>query len=193
MAARSRVMAKYAEGGAMCAVIGQDPDTVSAVCDTIPGLVLPVNFNAPAQTVISGEAAAVQAAAAELKARRCRTVILPVSGAFHTPMMQPAADALRQAASAFCYSPVTMDFYSNLTGGRLVIGDYPDYFAKHMTSPVRFVEQVAAMWGDGVAACVEFGPKKTAVALVKKNNKAIAAINVEDTASLKKAMEVLKR
>ena len=170
--------------GAMYAILSLDEQTITEVCEATDGFVVPVNMNLPAQTVISGEEKAAADAAAALTSRGAKAVKLGVGSAFHTKMMQNAADELRDSVANIAYNPTRIDFYSNLTGDKLIIENYPEYFAQHMVSPVRFVEQVNAMVRDGITACVEFGPKKTAATLAKKNARALAVANVEDVASL---------
>lgn len=190
--ARAAAMDSVTIPGAMYAILGGDAAEIRAVCDSVDGLVEPVNFNLPTQTVISGETAPAAKAAALLEAQGKKVIQLKVSSAFHTSLMQGAAEQFQQQVAKISFAPLTTSFYSNLTGGKLVVDDYPAYFAKHMVSPVRFVEQIGAMTADGIQACVEFGPKKTAVTLAKKNNKALAVCNVEDLKTLAKAAETLK-
>jgi len=184
--ARAAAMERAAtqgEPGAMYAILSSDESTITEVCEATDGFVVPVNMNLPAQTVISGEEKAAEAAAAELTSRGAKAIKLGVGSAFHTKMMQSAADELREKVANITYSPTAIDFYSNLTGDKLQITNYPEYFAQHMVSPVRFVEQINAMVRDGITACVEFGPKKTAATLAKKNARALVVANVEDVAS----------
>jgi [acyl-carrier-protein] S-malonyltransferase len=162
---------------------------VAAVCEETPGFVEPVNFNLPNQTVISGEATAATAAADNLAQRGARTVRLGVSSAFHTKMMAGAAARFSAEIADISFSQPKTAFYSNLTGDKLDITDYPAYFARHMVSPVRFVDQVSAMARDGLDTVVEFGPGKTGSGLVKKNNRAFTVFNVEDGAGFEKLRE----
>lgn len=192
IAARAKAMSEVKTPGAMYAVMGGEIAEVEAACTAVDGLVLPVNFNMPGQTVISGELAPAAQAAAALEAQGKKVVQLRVSSAFHTSMMDSAAESFKAAVSGITFAKPNLEFYSNLTGGRLEIEDYPGYFARHMVSPVRFVEQVAAMVANGIETCVEFGPKKTAATLAKKNDKSLAVCNVEDLKTLAKAAEALK-
>jgi len=189
---RAGAMAKAAKAnpGVMYAVLGADGQAVEAACAQAGGMAMAVNYNMPSQTVISGEEAACAKAAEILIGQGHKAIKLPVGGAFHTPMMQSGADELFEGAKAINYSKPNLDFYSNLTG-KLVKEelDYPDYFAKHMVNPVRFVDQVRAMSDDSITTFIEFGPKKTLSGLIKKNNKAAAAVCVEDAQSLKKVIE----
>lgn len=188
--ARAEAMDGVSTPGSMYAVVGGDQDEVRAACEAAGGFVLPVNFNLPSQTVISGEAEPAARAAEALEAAGKKVVKLAVSSAFHTAMMQPAAEQLRAAVADIAFAPVTIDFYSNLTGAKHAVDDYPAYFARHMVSPVRFVEEMNAMAADGITRCVEFGPGRTAASLAKKNVRAFSTANVEDRKSLDKAVSV---
>lgn len=172
--------------GAMVAVIGSDEAAIKSACEETEGFVVPVNFNLPGQTVISGEEAAVAAAAEALAAGGARTVKLAVSSAFHTKLMQPAADRFRVDIAGVAFREPCVDFYSNLTGGRFVPGDLADYFARHMVSPVRFVELVNAMAADGIDCCVEFGPGRSASTLAKKNARALTVFSVDSPETMEK-------
>ena len=189
--ARAAAMEKMS-GGVMYAIVGSEQESVFAACAQAGGFVQPVNFNLPNQTVISGEAEPCARAAALLAEKGAKTIQLAVGSAFHTAMMEPAAAELREAVKAIPFAPAVCNFYSNLTGGKLIIQDYPAYFARHMVSPVRFVQEMQAMAEDGIAVCVEFGPKKTASTLAKKNVRTLTVCNVEDLASLEKTVQQLK-
>ena len=176
--------------GTMYAVIGKEAPVVEAACEAVAGRVWAVNYNLPTQTVIAGELEDTAKAAELLREQGAKVVRLDVDGAFHTPLMASAGPELAQAARENRCVPTRLDFYSNLTGGRLLIEDYADYLVRHMVSPVRMADQFRAMGEDGIDTCIEFGPK-IVVALAKKNNRAFTALNIEDTASLKKAQEAL--
>lgn len=189
--ARAAAMGGVDAPGAMYAVIGGEAAEVCAACAAEAGFVEAVNFNLPGQTVISGEPAACARVAAALEEQGKKVSRLGVSNAFHTARMQPAADALKEAVTGIAFRAARMDFYSNLTGGKHRIEDYPAYFARHMVSPVRFVEEMNALATDGYTVCVEFGPKKTASTLAKKNVRAFSVANVEDLKSLEKAAQLV--
>lgn len=187
---RAEAMSRVkSENAAMYAIMGSDAATVAGACEKSGGRVWPVNYNQPSQTVISGDAAEADKAAAILEKSGAKVIKLNVSGAFHTEFMQTAADELKAAVSGIKFSQTSIPFYSNLTGGELKIEDYPDYFAKHMVSPVRFAEEIQAIAAAGITACVEFGPKRVAAALAKNNVKSIAVFGVEDASSLQKLRE----
>lgn len=186
--ARAAAMDEAAQAGAMYAIIGGDAEQVEAACKAVDGFAAAVNYNLPGQTVLSGDVQAAAQAAALLEAEGKKVARLSVSAAFHTERMAAAAAQFREAIAHLPFRSLTLDFYSNLTGGKYQIEDYPAYFASHMVSPVRFVEQMAAMQADGVDMCIEFGPKKTVSTLAKKNVRTMTVSNVEDLKSLEKTI-----
>ena len=190
--ARAKVMESAARSapGTMVAIGGCDADIIRDVCQKYEG-VWAVNFNFPGQTVISGDVDCCLAAAEELSAMGFRATRLNVGSAFHTPMMQPAADQLRDLIGDIKYHEPSFDFYSNLTGGLLEVDNYADYFVSHMVSPVRFSEEVAAMSCAGIDTCVEFGPGKTASTLAKKNDRSLTTMNVECAQTLQKTASAI--
>jgi len=190
--ARAKVMGEAARlaAGTMVAIAGSDPATITSVCEKYDR-VWAVNFNLPGQTVISGAVEDCLAAAQELADLGAKTTRLNVGSAFHTPMMQPAAERLRDLIGGISFHTPSCDFYSNLTGAALETNDYADYFVKHMVSPVRFVDEVAAMTAAGIDTCIEFGPGKTASTLAKKNNRALTTMTVETTETLEKTAAAL--
>jgi [acyl-carrier-protein] S-malonyltransferase len=153
--------------GAMSAVMG-DPETVREVCAALEG-VQPANFNAPTQTVISGEKAAVEAAGAELKARGLKIIPLKVSAPFHCALMERAAEGLTPALEAAPYGPYAFPVVANVTAGA---GADPARTAEllraQITGSVRWVESVQALAALGVDTFVEFGPAAVLTGLVKR-------------------------
>ena len=176
--------------GTMVAIAGMEADLIREVCAK-HGDVWAVNFNLPNQTVISGGVSACLAAAEELAGLGAKTTRLSVDSAFHTPMMQPAADQFRDLIGGIRYYDLNCDFYSNTTGGRLDVDDYTEYFVNHMLSPVLFAQEVAALSEAGIDTCIEFGAGKTASALAKKNNRALSVMNIECAQTLQKAVASL--
>lgn len=191
---RSEAMAKAAEaaGGAMAAVIGCDNETIDKICGDVEGFVAPANYNSPVQTVIAGETAAVDSASAKLAELGKRSVKLAVSAAFHTKLMQPAADEFKTAISAFNFSAPNCDYYANLYGKRLEdFSDMPSYLAAHICSPVRFADELESMNAAGIEAYVELGPNKVLTGLVKKTLRGAVAVNIENNDTLEKALAAL--
>lgn len=176
---------------AMYAIMGSDESSVGEACKQAGGKVWPVNFNQPAQTVISGEAESAGKAVDILTKAGAKAVKLNVSGAFHTEFMRGAANELKSAISGIKFLEASVPFYSNLTGGEYKIENYPEYFAKHMESPVHFVGEMQSLASAGFDTCVEFGPKRVAATLAKKNIKAMNVFGVEDIASLQKLRDAI--
>lgn len=193
---RSEAMAKAAETthGAMAAVLNTDNAVIEEVCGTVDGFVAPANYNSPVQTVIAGEEKAVDAAIAKFTELGKRSVKLAVSAAFHTKLMQSAADEFKAAISGFKFNVPNCDFYANLYGKKLEdFSDMPGYLAAHICSPVRFVNELNAMREAGIEAFVELGPNKVLSGLVKKTFRDVINVNIENVETLDKALAALKK
>lgn len=153
--------------GAMSAVMG-DPERVREVCASMQG-VQPANFNAPTQTVISGEGEAVMQASADLKALGLKVIPLKVSAPFHCPLMQPARAGLMPALQAVQYGELAFPVYANVTAAaNQSPAALPDLLAEQITAPVRWVETVQALADAGAEVFIEFGPGRVLSGLVKK-------------------------
>lgn len=195
--ARAEAMQKAAENssGAMYAVLGKTAEEIEQVCSEIDGYVVPVNYNSAAQTVIAGETAAAEAAAAKFAEMGAKAVKLGVSSAFHSKLMEPAAvefeAALREMNITF--NKPSVAFYSNLIGAEQTdFDDMPAKLAKHIVSPVRFTSELAALREAGFGNFVELGPNKVLTGLVKKTLKGVNSVNVENEKTLGKALELYK-
>lgn len=164
--------------GAMSAVMG-DPATVQEVCAAQTGVVQPANFNAPTQTVISGEKAAVEAASTELKARGLKVIPLKVSAPFHCALMQPAAYGLRHQLQETPYSAYQFPVVANVTAE---LSDDPkhtaDLLERQITGSVRWVETIQTLAGLGVDVFIEFGPGTVLAGLVKRILPGARVLNV---------------
>ena len=181
--------------GAMYAIIGLDDAAIIEILNQPPyaALVLPANFNSPGQLVIAGESEPTAAAAeALLAAGAKRAIRLNVSGAFHTRLMSSAAEKLEAHAQGFTFNQPSSTIYSNVSAQALG-GDigFPAYFAKHMLSPVRWTDTVAAMKNAGIEQYIEFGPAKTLIGLVKRQDRQTVLLNVEDPQSLEATLKAL--
>ena len=180
------------QDGAMYAIVGSDKDTILKTCEEVEGYVTPVNFNCPTQTAIAGESAAAAAAAEKLAALGARAVKLNVSAAFHSKLMEPAAEEFLAAIKDVKFAEPTVPFYSNTLGGRMTdFSDMPGYLSRHLASPVYFVDELNALAADGATAYVELGPGRVLTGLVKKTFKGVTALNVENEKTLQKALETL--
>ncbi len=192
---RSEAMAKAAEmsGGAMAAILRSDNETIERVLSEVNGFVAPANYNSPEQTVIAGEAAAIDEAIEKLSALKARCVKLAVSAAFHTKLMNGAAEEFKKTSAGLDFKAPNCDFYSNVYGRKLTdFSDMPSYLASHICSPVKFVDEMNAMNEAGIEAYVELGPNKVLTGLVKKTFKGANAVNIENCETLEKALEALK-
>lgn len=191
---RSEAMDKAAENsdGTMAAVLKISPERVEQICSGIDGYVTAVNYNSPVQTVIAGERSSVEKAAEVFKAEGARVVPLAVASAFHSKIMQPAADEFAQglASLGITFKEPCCRVYSNVYGTELKsISDIADLLAKHIVSPVRFTSELTQMKEDGFGCFIEFGPGKVLSGLVKKTLKEVSVYNIETADNLKEAAE----
>ena len=153
--------------GTMAAVIKLDDDTIETICADIRGVV-PANYNSPGQVVISGEKAAVEEACAQLKeAGAKRALVLPVSGAFHSPLMEPARVELAKAIEATPFKAPRCPIYQNVTAFPTTDPEVIKSNAlRQLTSPVRWTESVRNMIAGGATRFVEIGPGSVLQGLV---------------------------
>ncbi len=182
--------------GAMAAILGLDDDAVRAACaEAAQGeIVEPVNFNAPSQVVIAGHKSAVERGAAVAKARGAkRARMLPVSAPFHSSLLRPAADRLRERMQGITFSATTIRVINNVD---VAIACDPaqikDALARQACNPVRWVETVRAFAAQGVTHVVECGPGKVLSGLTRRIENSLQGFAVTDPASLRQAMEALK-
>lgn len=192
--ARAKAMQQAAEqaGGAMYAVIGTDSAVIADVCEKTPGYVLPVNYNSAAQTVIAGEQEPARAAADTLSDMGARVIRLNVSSAFHSKLMAGAAREFAAFLKDIPYAQPAVAFYSNQIGARLpAMESLSEYLSLHLVSPVRFTDELAALSADGMDAYLELGPGRTLSGFVKKTLRGSTVANIENTASLQKALQTL--
>lgn len=165
-----------ANPSSMAAILGLDDAKVEEICASVNGIVVPANYNCPGQLVISGETAAVEEACAKMKeAGAKRALLLPVNGAFHSPLMQPAQERLAAAIEQTKFRKATIPVYQNIT--TTSVSD-PDEIKKNLiaqlTGPVKWTQSVQNMIKDGTANFVEVGPGKTLQGLIKKIDPSVA-------------------
>jgi len=171
--------------GAMAAIMKIAPEKVEEVCNAAANYVTAVNYNSPVQTVIAGTPEGIAEVSEVFKELKARVVPLNVAGAFHSKLMQPAADKFYETAKTITFSAPGVKYYSNVTGGALTdFSDMPSLLAKHIVSPVRFTSELAAMQADGADRFVEFGPGKTLTGLVKKTLSDVTLINIDSAEAL---------
>jgi [acyl-carrier-protein] S-malonyltransferase len=178
--------------GAMAAIVGQLERSIEEICAeaSVDGTVVPANYNAAEQTVISGDLAAVERAMElALTAGAKRALRLPVSGAFHSPLMAPAAPGLDLALSAARWTDPSFPVYSNVTAKR--VGNATaarELLLKQLTSPVCWVQVVQTMAAEHPGALfVEMGPGHVLTGLARRlppGNSAVACGTVEQVETL---------
>ena len=159
-----------ANPSSMAAILGLDDAKVEEICATIGGIVVPANYNCPGQLVISGETPAVEEACVKLKeAGAKRALLLPVNGAFHSPLMQPAQERLASAIENTKFRKATIPIYQNITTTAITDPDQiKANLIAQLTGPVKWTQSVQNMIKDGATNFVEVGPGKTLQGLIKK-------------------------
>ncbi|PKF75443.1 ACP S-malonyltransferase [Chryseobacterium sp. PMSZPI] len=159
-----------ANPSSMAAILGLEDAKVEEICAQINGIVVPANYNCPGQLVISGETPAVEEACAKLKeAGAKRALLLPVNGAFHSPLMQPAQERLAAAIETTKFRKATIPVYQNITTTAVTNPDeIKQNLIAQLTGPVKWTQSVQNMIKDGASNFVEVGPGKTLQGLIKK-------------------------
>lgn len=158
------------EPSTMAAVLGLEDQLVVDTCKEIDGVVVAANFNCPGQLVISGAIAAVEKACEVLKEKGAkRALLLPVGGAFHSPLMEPARTELAEVIENTTFNTPNCPIYQNVTASGVT---NPDEIKKNLiaqlTAPVRWTQSVQQMIADGASEFVEVGPGNVLQGLVKK-------------------------
>ena len=177
--------------GAMAAILGLDDGVVEEICAGIPG-VWPANYNCPGQIVVSGENQAVEqfiATAQEAGARRA--VMLKVSGAFHSPLVASAADRLRPAVEEIQFNEPRVPFFSTVTAQAEPAARIGSLLVEQLTTPVKFTQSVGALVREGVGTFVEVGPGTVLSGLVKRIDRSVTAVSVNNLAALNKLGDLL--
>lgn len=174
--------------GAMAAILKLAPEKVEEICSSAKNYVAAVNYNSPVQTVIAGTPEGVAEVTEIFKGLKARVAPLNVAGAFHSKLMQSAADTFYETAKTITFKAPQVKYYSNVTGGELTeLPDMAELLAKHIVSPVRFTSELAAMNEAGADKFAEFGPGKTLTGLVKKTLSGVSAFNIENLETLEGA------
>ena len=161
----------------MAAVLGLEDAIVEDTCSEIKGVVVAANYNCPGQLVISGEITAVEKACKILSEKGARrALLLPVGGAFHSPMMEPARAELAAAIEATTFSNPTCPVYQNVSACAVTS---PSEIKKNLmiqlTAPVRWTQSIQAMIADGGTEFIEVGPGKVLQGLMRKIDRSVAA------------------
>jgi [acyl-carrier-protein] S-malonyltransferase len=189
---RGRLMEEAGERspGGMAAVLGLETETVNEVCrqarKETGGVIQVANYNSPGQIVISGDFRARDVAIELAKAEGAKKVVpLAVSIAAHSPLMECIVDEFRQAVKATEFRTPTVPVVANVSAAPLTsVEALREELVQQLTSPVRWVESVQYMIGQGVAEFVELGPKDVLTKLMRRIDKNVQAMNVEDVTAL---------
>ncbi len=168
------------EPSTMAAILGLDDRIVEEICKAIPEIVVPANYNSPGQLVISGSIKGIEKAIAELTAKGAKRALkLPVGGAFHSPLMEPARKELAEAINSTRISKPICPVYQNVNAKAV---SEPEQIKENLnlqlTSPVRWTQTIQNMIADGATEFIEVGHGKVLQGLIKKINKDISAFSV---------------
>jgi [acyl-carrier-protein] S-malonyltransferase len=158
--------------GTMAAVLGMEDDKVTDICRLIDDVVVAANYNCPGQVVISGSVLGIEQACKALKeAGAKRALKLPVGGAFHSPLMQPAAERLEKAILSTTFYAPNCPVYQNVSAkGEMDKTVILKQVLEQLTSPVRWTQSVQQMITDGATEFYEFGPGDVLKGLIRKIN-----------------------
>jgi [acyl-carrier-protein] S-malonyltransferase len=174
---RALAMQKACEASpsTMAAILGLDNEVVEEVCAGIDEVVVPANYNSPGQIVISGSLTGIDAAVAALTEKGARRALkLPVGGAFHSPLMEPAKEELREAIEATTFSTPVCPVYQNVNAAP---STDPDAIRKNLVSqlvsPVKWTQTVQRMIADGAGTFTEVGPGNVLQGLIKKTDRTV--------------------
>ena len=159
------------EPSTMAAILGLEDKQVEDICAAVDGVVVPANYNCPGQLVISGSISAVEEACAKLtEAGAKRALVLPVGGAFHSPLMEPAREELAAAIEATAFHAPICPVYQNVTASAVID---PEAIQKNLvaqlTAPVRWTQTMNQMIADGCTEVIEVGPGKVLQGLFKQD------------------------
>ncbi|MBH14033.1 MAG: [acyl-carrier-protein] S-malonyltransferase [Leeuwenhoekiella sp.] len=169
---RAQAMQKACDSvpSTMAAILGLEDELVEAVCADVDGVVVAANYNCPGQLIISGEIEAVNEACERLKERGAkRALVLPVGGAFHSPLMEPAREELAAAIEKTTFSTPTCPIYQNVSTTAVTDpAEIKKNLLFQLTAPVKWTQSVENMLKDGATEFIEVGPGKVLQGLVKK-------------------------
>ena len=161
----------------MAAIIGLEDALVEEVCAAVDGVVVAANYNCPGQLVISGEIEAVEKACEILKEKGAKmAVLLPVGGAFHSPLMEPAREELAAAIEATTFNEPICPVYQNVAA--MAINDAATIkgnLVAQLTAPVKWTQCIQAMIADGATEFIEVGPGKVLQGLMRKIDRKVPA------------------
>jgi len=158
------------QSSTMAAILGLEDNVIEELCDKVDGVVVPANYNCPGQLVISGETTAIESACELMKeAGAKRALVLPVGGAFHSPLMEPAKQALADAIHSTKFENPICPVYQNVTAkSETDSGIIKENLIAQLTAPVRWTETMKNMVADGAKEIIEVGPGRVLQGLFRK-------------------------
>ena len=178
----------------MLALVGADEPTAEEICRLAgdKGIIVPANFNAPGQIVLSGAVAACQEAATMAQSRGLRAVLLSVAGAFHSPFMQSAADEMRQVLENTPFKPASCPVISNVTARPhgTEVQEIKDLLVRQIIAPVRWYQGMEYLKGQGVDSYMELGPGRVLTGLHKRIDRRAEVTNVSTVDAFKQLSAV---
>lgn len=157
----------------MAAILGLEDDTIINVCESLNGVVVPANFNCPGQVVISGETQSVQKACNELlEVGAKRAIMLPVGGAFHSPLMESAREDFATAVKNTSFNPPVCPIYQNIVADAVEDKDQiKENLIAQLVSPVKWTQSIQKMITNNASEFIEVGPGNVLQGLIKKINR----------------------
>lgn len=180
---RAMAMQKACEAtpSTMAAILGMEDNVVEKICNEVDGVVVAANYNCPGQLVISGAVPAVEAACQKLsEAGAKRALILPVGGAFHSPLMEPAREELAAAIAGTPFNKPVCNIYQNVTAKPTSDPDtIKQNLIAQLTAPVKWTQIMLQMQADGLSEVIEVGPGKVLQGLFKKIDRNIPTASAE--------------
>lgn len=164
----------------MAAVLGLEDTVVEEICKSTDGIVVAANYNCPGQLVISGEISAIDKACELLTEKGARRALkLPVGGAFHSPLMEPAREELAEAIKNTVFSKPTCPVYQNVVAKAVMNPiEIKENLISQLTSPVRWTQSIQRMIADGGTEFIEVGPGKVLQGLMRKIDRGVATSGV---------------
>ncbi len=176
---RAQAMQKACElqPSTMAAVLGLEDNVVEETCAETSGIVVAANYNCPGQLVISGEIEAINKACESLSQKGARrALVLPVGGAFHSPLMEPAREQLAAAIENTSFNKPTCPIYQNVTASAVIDpSEIKNNLMAQLTAPVRWTQTIQQMVADGGTEFIELGPGKVLQGLMRKIDRSAAA------------------
>ena len=168
------------EASTMAAIIGLEDKIVEEVCNQVGGIVVPANYNCPGQLVISGDIKAIDHACEILKESGARmALVLPVGGAFHSPLMEPAGEELAKAINETNFNEPTCPIYQNVTAKAVSnAAEIKENLIAQLTAPVRWTQTIQKMIADGATEFTEVGPGKVLQGLMRKIDRSVTTNGV---------------